>query len=144
MSVIEWSASYSLGIEQIDQHHQHLISLLNTTYDTFANHEQKVEIEKVIEELVNYATYHFAAEEQLMSQHAYREQKAHLEQHEFFIDQIKTLQQDFISGRKTMSLELIVFLKEWILDHILKCDQAYAEVIKPKLAKERGATLVLV
>ena len=135
MPVIEWSDSYLLGIKQIDEHHRHLLTLLNNTYDVFVSEGQKVEVEKVIGELVNYATYHFAAEELLMSQHNYCQAKEHLKEHDDFIEQIKAHQQEFQDGRIALSLGLIVFLKDWLLEHILESDKVFADFVRPKLGE---------
>lgn len=135
MPIIEWNDTYSLGMEEIDHHHRHLVTLLNTTYDLFSGGGYRVEIEGLIKELINYATYHFAAEEQLMSRHDYTGAEDHINQHEDFIKQIRTFQKDFIDGRKKLSLELIVFLQDWLLQHISKSDRAYADAIGLKLKK---------
>jgi hemerythrin len=127
MQPVEWSDTYSLGIEQIDEHHRHLFTLLNETYDLFVAEGKQVAVEKVIDELINYATYHLSSEEQLMSQISYTWAEDHLKEHAAFIQQIKTHEQDFRNGRKTLSLELIVFLQDWLLEHIIISDKALAE-----------------
>ena len=137
MSVIEWSNTYLLGIEQIDEHHRHLIDLLDTTYNVFVSHGQKVEVGKVLEALIDYAIYHFAAEERLMAQYDYSRAADHLEQHEDFVKRVKTQQREFHDGRGTLSLELIVFIKEWLLDHILETDRHLANAIKAKRGNVR-------
>ena len=142
MSVIEWSDTYSLGIKQIDEHHRHLFTLLNTIHEVFVR-GQKVEIEQVIAELIDYATYHFAAEERLMSQYSYPRAGEHLKLHAGFIGEVKSLQQEFLDGRKALTLELIVFLKDWLLQHILKSDQEYADAIVPEREKSRSPGLQL-
>ena len=140
-----WNNSYVLGIEQIDAHHQHLIALLNGIFDSFGVQEHQICTEKVIEELVDYATYHFSAEERLMSEHHYLQADLHMQQHAYFIKQISIYQQELAASRKTLSLDLIVFLKDWLLDHISKSDRAYAEVIRPKLGSSaaQGADIDL-
>jgi len=143
MPVIEWSDTYLLGIDQIDEHHRHLVTLLNNTYDVFVCHGQNVEIEKVIGELVNYAIYHFAAEEELMSRFSFGKAGEHLKEHDDFIQRIKAHQQDFYDGRSTLSLELIVFLKDWLLEHILESDKVLADFVGPKLGKNPGLLLNL-
>ena len=132
MPIREWEDAYSLGIEQIDKHHQHLLVLLNATYDMLFGHGYKVEIEKLIDELIDYATYHFAAEEQLMSRTNYVDMVEHVKQHEHFIQLITTYHQEFTDGRKTLSLELVVFLMDWFLEHITKSDRAFADAIGPE------------
>jgi hemerythrin len=129
MQRVEWSDTYSLGIEQIDEQHRHLLSLLNETYDMFVADGKKVDIETLLDELINYATYHLYAEEQLMSQIDYTWAEEHLIEHADFIRRVKIHQKDFYSGRKTLSLELIVFLQEWLLEHIFISDKALAEAL---------------
>ena len=135
MPIIEWNDSYFLGIGQIDGHHKHLFTLLNNTYDVFVSQGLKVEIGKVIEELVDYAIYHFAAEEELMTRHGYAQTAEHVKEHENFINQVKAHQKDFNDGRNSLSLELIVFLKDWLQEHILDSDRQWADFVRPRLGK---------
>ena len=146
MPVIEWSDAYALGIAEIDEHHQRLCALLNNTYQVFVAQGQKVAVAKVLEELIDYATYHFAAEERFLAQNAYADLAGHQKLHGDFTREITALQHELDAGSKALSLELIVFLKEWLLNHILKSDRAYADALKPELAKNgpRGARIRLV
>ena len=57
MPIIEWNNSYALEIEPIDDHHRHLVCLLNTTYDMFVGQGYKAEIEGLIDELINYQQF---------------------------------------------------------------------------------------
>ena len=139
MAICDWSDTFALGIGQIDNHHRHLFTLLNNTYDTFVTPKRRVEVEEVLEALVDYATYHFSAEERLMSRHTYQHADLHRKEHAYFMERIKVYQREFTGGRKTLPLELIVFLKDWLLDHIAKSDKAYAEIIGPKLKKRAAA-----
>jgi hemerythrin len=58
-----WNDSYLLGVKEFDEHHQHLVDLLNMSFDAFENNTHPTKLEPIIEELIDYATYHFAAEE---------------------------------------------------------------------------------
>lgn len=134
MSVIEWNDSFVLGLPEIDEHHRHLLSLFDKTYQHFLAKKDKADLEEVIDELINYATYHFAVEERLMAEHRYPQRSAHQQLHTAFIDQITTQHLDFYSGRTTLALELIVMLRDWILNHILEADRAFAKQIHAKEA----------
>src|SRR6185369_16889118 len=64
MPIMQWNVRYLVGIQEIDQHHKHLVELLNKTYDEF---REGAEIEKsTIDELVDFSGYHFSYEERLM------------------------------------------------------------------------------
>lgn len=132
MLATNWNDSYALGIAQIDEHHWHLIAMLNDAFGRLGVRD-RIGTEKAIEELVDYAANHFSAEERLMSEHNYPHANLHRQQHAYFIKQISIYRRELTAGRKTLSLDLIVFLKDWLLDHISKSDRAYAEVIRPQL-----------
>jgi len=129
MSVIEWNNSFVLGVPEIDGHHQHLLELFNKTYQVFVAQAGRGALETVLDELVNYATYHFAAEERLMAECGYQSLPQHRREHEGFIERITVQQHDFYAGRTTLTLELIVLLRDWVLDHILRCDKELAAVL---------------
>lgn len=141
MPVFEWEETYSVGIQEVDRHHEHLIGLLNGTYQAFVTDTQKTDLKVVIDELIDYATYHFAAEEKLMADVGYLHLKEHLVEHETFIQQVLALSQEHQTCRTALSLELIVFLRDWLLGHIMRCDRGYASVWSG--LNKGGATLDL-
>jgi hemerythrin len=52
MSKLEWNINFMLGIQEIDEHHEHLFELLNFGYDKFeAGHNIGL---LVVAELVDY------------------------------------------------------------------------------------------
>ncbi|GFO69122.1 hypothetical protein GMLC_27010 [Geomonas limicola] len=130
MSAIAWNNSFALGLPEIDEHHRHLLDLFAKTYQLFLEKRDKAELEEVIDELINYATYHFAVEERLMAEYRYPQRSEHQRLHASFIDRITTQQIDFYSGRTTLALELVVMLRDWIVSHILQADRAFADQIQ--------------
>ena len=66
MPMVKWNDSYLLGVMEIDKHHQHLVELLNKTHEEFMKGAPAESIGAVLDKLINYATYHFISEEQLM------------------------------------------------------------------------------
>ncbi|MDR3579585.1 MAG: bacteriohemerythrin [Oryzomonas sp.] len=127
MSIFVWDESFELGIEQFDEHHRHLVGLLNKTYDDFTAGTSQESLGSVIDELIDYATYHIAAEEHWMKEQRYPDLQQHQEEHNGFTRRIVEIQKDY-HGRKTnLSLEVLILLKDWLSDHILKTDAAYGK-----------------
>ena len=129
MLLFEWSTSFELGIQEFDEHHKGLVHLLNEVYGNFlgeANHET---LSAVLDKLIDYATYHFAAEEHWMGLHGYPGLEKHREEHKQFSRTVVEIQYDFHKGRKHLSIELLVFLKEWLSNHILKTDADYGRFV---------------
>jgi len=127
MSYMEWKDEYSVGIEQFDEHHKQLIHLLNLVYDAFTLGGEHDELEAVLDELVDYATYHFSAEEYWMNVHSYPALAAHSEEHDKFAARAVEIQKDFHNGRKGITLEVMQFLNSWLINHILFADAVYGK-----------------
>lgn len=68
MPAIAWDASLESGITEFDDHHRHLIDLLNTLYDDFSAGAPDEHMGSILHELAQYASYHFSAEESLDAQ----------------------------------------------------------------------------
>lgn len=129
MSIVEWKPEYLLGIEQIDEHHRHLFNLLNKTYDSFVIGNSKQDLSDLFDELIDYATYHFAAEEVSMCNNDYSLCEAHRALHTVFSKRVLEIQNDYVAGKGELSLEILTFLKNWITDHILIEDAKYGHYV---------------
>jgi hemerythrin len=123
MDCIEWNDNCSVRVQQIDEHHKHLFVLLKNAYLSCTNKDQLDGSERVIDELVDYATYHFATEERLMKQTGYYDEAAHVMEHQRFIQRVHEFQHDLVNDKKVYSIELIGFLGNWLLHHIMEIDK---------------------
>ena len=122
MNLITWNTHFSIGIHEIDDHHRHLMALLNTVYDDFIQQKAGQELAKVFAELTAYGQYHFSTEESVMRQHGYPGYALHKIRHDQFIERLNSLQGSFANGRRQLSFELLTFLNTWLLSHILDAD----------------------
>lgn len=118
MPLIEWDDSLSVHDEMMDEHHRHLVQLLNRTYDDFAGGAPADSLGAVIHELLDYATYHFASEERAMAKSEYPDLYEHREEHTRFVLKVARLQKSFQDGDRHLAFETISFLKNWITNHI--------------------------
>lgn len=132
MPVVTWNDSLCVGVTEIDQHHRHLVGLLNSAYEESASGTSADGIGTVFEELIDYATYHFAFEEQLMADTHYTQADAHLGEHERFIRRVTEIHRDYSDGRATVWLEVLSFLKGWLVNHIAKTDQKLGLFLKKR------------
>jgi hemerythrin len=125
MPFLEWNNCFELGVTQFDEHHKQLVGLLNATYNNFtdgANHET---LGAVLDKLIDYATYHFAAEEYWMELNGYDGLPQQREEHNKFSRRVSEIQIDYHNGKAHLSIELLTFLRNWLIDHILKIDADY-------------------
>ena len=125
MPFVEWDESFNTGIREFDEHHRYLVNLLNKTYDDYICGAPDEAFGEVLTALVEYAGFHFAAEDAWMREHSYPQQTEHRLEHDSFIQKTTKFQQDFQCGNINISLEMLTFLKKWLKHHILVTDAAY-------------------
>ena len=125
MPLVEWNDGFLLGIDEFDRHHQHLVTLLNKTYDEFEAGAPVENLGSLLQELLEYTGYHFASEEKAMQLHAYPSFGTHKDEHARFIQRVTDMNYDFHKVNRNVSLEIITFLKDWLLNHILKTDAEF-------------------
>ena len=81
---IEWNYSYSVGIDEVDEHHKKLLELIDKSYRIRLLSENKEDLSHLLYELINYAHYHFSAEERLMLNYDYPDIARHISEHNAF------------------------------------------------------------
>lgn len=132
MALFIWNDSYKTGINTIDTQHKKLVDLINELHDAMTKGQGNQALGKILNELVNYTVTHFSTEERLMKQAGYADFDAHKKIHDEFTAQVRAMQQDLVSGRKMMSLQVSTFLKDWLSGHILGTDRKYVANMKDK------------
>ena len=123
--LIEWNDELSVGIQEIDDQHQLLVSLLNKLHAAIHQHHGREAAQAILGELVDYTKIHFAVEESLMRILGFPGYEEHKVQHDTLIGEVKELQEKLASGKKSISFELLHFLRMWLTKHIMNEDQQY-------------------
>jgi hemerythrin len=126
-----WDDAYDTGIEVIDIQHRKIVDYINQL-DKAITTNDKIEIEKVFDNLFNYCLSHFSFEESMMAEHGYEHTEGHREVHNSFTARIERYKSEWNQG-SDVSRQLLRDLKVWLVSHIQREDQLYAEVIQNKL-----------
>ncbi len=142
---IEWSDKISVGIQEIDEQHQKLVDLINRLYAAMIIGEDKVAVaNEVLDQLVQYTMIHFAVEESLFRIFEYPEYEAHCELHEDLRTQVYEINTKVQNGEKTVTPELLFFLRKWITNHIMVEDKKYSPFLLSRgVKKSWGSTFSL-
>jgi len=135
MSLIVWSNSLSVGIDSIDNQHKKLISMINALNDALADGSANDVLAKIFSGLAVYTVKHFAYEEDLFAEHGYAGTVAHKAEHKALLDQVGELKEKMDDGDFMIGVEVMAFLKDWLTNHILKTDMAYAKDLIAKGVK---------
>ncbi|MDZ4202284.1 MAG: bacteriohemerythrin [Gallionella sp.] len=140
-----WSDKLETGVAEIDEQHKRLVALINEVGSLCASDASEADstrIKAILDELVSYAQYHFATEENMMRLHAVSaaHQQLHLKAHDAFRQQV-SLAVGIIqtAPQNSMSLlaQLLEYLTRWLLQHIMVVDMRLAREL---LALQSGAT----
>jgi len=87
---------------------------------------------QILTRLADYTVYHFANEETLFEQQQYPDREAHKEDHDGLVAQVLEFKREFEEGKAALSMDLMQFLTDWLRDHIMKTDKAYAPFFQGK------------
>jgi hemerythrin-like metal-binding protein len=109
----------------MDAQHKRLVAMINDLHDAMKDGHGKESLGRTLDGLIDYAGMHFADEEKLMAKVDFAELPAHKLEHEAFVKKALKLQADFRSGEVIMSFTVMEFLKDWLVNHILKVDKKY-------------------
>ncbi len=127
MSLITWDDSYSVKVKEIDLQHQKLIAIINELNAAMEAGKSNEILGTIIDELVDYTKYHFDTEEKYFNQINYPDSMAHEKEHNNFVKRVAEFQEEFSEGKALLSVELMMFLKKWLTEHIKGTDQKYSE-----------------
>jgi len=125
MSIYVWTEKYSVGFKSLDQDHQALFGLVNQLYEAMSQGKAKTILSETLNQLITYTRTHFKREEILFTTTNYPETKEHKQQHDLFIAKVTEFKKQFESGNQKISIELIKFLSDWLVNHILISDKKY-------------------
>jgi hemerythrin len=125
MSLINWDASYNTNIKEIDRQHLKLVKIINELNEAMRGGKANDVLTKLLRELVSYTKTHFTNEEGYLDRHGYPAVSAHQIKHAEFVKKISDFRDNFESGRLGVSIELMKFLKDWLLNHIKGTDMQY-------------------
>lgn len=127
-----WTDAYSVNIEVLDQQHQQLFATVNELNEALRAAEGNSALDPILDKLVDYAAYHFAAEEALMQQHGFPGLPNHRAQHEMFRATIAGFLEDHRAGKPGVPVSLMFFMQNWLKRHVMKTDKQYSAFLNAR------------
>ena len=133
MQSFHWDSNFETGLSGIDQQHHRLVDIVNEFGDLLA--ENKItynDIERIFNELFDYAQYHFQEEEALMFQYDVdqRHRDLQIEAHRSFLHELTAMYSEITQDNLEPAKYLLDFLTHWLAYHILGADQNMARQIE--------------
>jgi diguanylate cyclase (GGDEF)-like protein/hemerythrin-like metal-binding protein/PAS domain S-box-containing protein len=130
--IFPWNENFETGIAVIDEQHRKLVFLLNQLASHLAYGADTPELNRVFDELAEYALYHFKTEEAIWSAHLSSDNIffAHEKSHQDFVAEVLRLkaEQDTLPSDRVVD-EIVSFLTHWLAFHILESDKYMAKIV---------------
>jgi len=132
-----WNDSYATGVAEIDEQHMILVHTLNEAGVRLVKDASLESLEQITQDLLSYALYHFETEEELMQKYGYadgppEEAARHLEQHRAFSAKVVAVREGLKAGTLISPDDLLGFLNNWLVNHILNTDKKLGAFIVAK------------
>ena len=121
--LISWSDKLSVSVGSIDSQHQELVKMLNDLNNAMGSGAADAVMGDILDGLIAYTATHFKHEEGLMQKHQYPKFAEHKKMHDDFVAKVVDTQQKFNAGQARVTIEVMMFLKNWLTTHIQRTDK---------------------
>jgi hemerythrin-like metal-binding protein len=125
--LMPWTSDLHTGVKIVDEQHKVLVDMINQLYKAMKAGEGKAVMERLLDGLADYTVRHFGMEEKHFDQFKYSETAAHKKIHEDLKAKVIGYINTFKSGQANVSMELMNFLRDWLINHICKTDKRYVK-----------------
>lgn len=129
MGKLVWKDEYSVGVEMIDEQHKVFVGIMNELYTAILEKKEKRVLDDVFKQLVAYTQFHFQTEERYFDEFNYEGSAEHKAAHQKLREQIAELETRK-DGIMENPFELMDFLEDWLVDHIMGMDKKYGPCFK--------------
>ena len=124
-----WEETYSVGVKEIDQQHQHFFEIVNSIIEL--TEQKNIIIRNLllkITELSDYGSYHLSTEESIFKNYNYPGAEDHIVAHDIYRQEIIKFIAESEKENvdvKELSLKIASFAGIWLAGHIMMLDKEY-------------------
>ncbi|TAN42904.1 MAG: bacteriohemerythrin [Nitrospirae bacterium] len=122
---IQWNNNFSVNVGSIDDQHKQLVIMINEMHEALKTGKSRGILGDILNRLAGYATMHFKHEEDLFQKYDYPAKSAHKKIHDDLVSKVVALKQKFDTGEAAITTDVMSFLKDWLINHILREDKKY-------------------
>ena len=129
-AMMSWSDTLSVGDPEIDEQHRTLIRLLNEAYDAMLECRSREVTGRLLGDLAAYTRLHFRYEERYFGQFDESRRDSHLRAHAALERHLAGLIERHEAGGENVVMDIVTFMRDWILNHVMKTDSQYRPFIR--------------
>ena len=127
--MLKWKDDYLVNVKTIDDQHKVLFEIAGRTFELLKNDMYLDKYDRILEmlnELKEYAIYHFKSEEEYLLSIGYKKFLSHKAEHDEFIQKVNDVDLKRIDvDQNAYLLSVLEFIVNWISEHILQKDMLY-------------------
>lgn len=132
MHLIEWTDDLRMNVDSIDSQHKELIGIINRTVQAVTERRDQGLMDDALNRLREFAVHHFRCEEELMERTRYPERIDHVKGHHDIKQTIMRFQRRSYRRHPLSPEDLLEFLQDWMLDHMLIRDRDLARHVNTR------------
>ncbi|HXY01653.1 MAG TPA: hemerythrin domain-containing protein [Candidatus Limnocylindrales bacterium] len=121
-----------VGDKTIDAEHDLQMQLLESLSDSLRKGGDFSPTRCILEQFIEFSDMHFLSEQLVMRLHGYPRYEAHLEEHTRLMRKVREIRENIFRGEAAPGLQLILELRDWLLQHIATEDVAFGEYLKER------------
>lgn len=131
-SKVIWDDTISIHVARMDRHHLKLVEIANAVIENLPRDGNRKSLLSVFDALIDYARYHFEAEEKLMASYAYPGLEMHRVKHRDLLLQVSKLRDQITAGKVPNQAEFQGYFESWLISHIREDDRKYGAFLNSK------------
>ncbi|OAN45680.1 hypothetical protein A6A04_07405 [Paramagnetospirillum marisnigri] len=128
---LKWGEAWLTGHPVIDEDHRLLVETVNELSEAMIAGKGRDILGAILDRLADYTTRHFAREEAIWEQGGLDSLEEHRRFHRDLLAKVKSFAEDFRLGKATLSMDMMTFLRDWLMKHVFKTDKQAVATIAP-------------
>jgi hemerythrin len=129
MALIKWRDSYSVGVGEFDEEHKLIVTMVNEMYEVVKDKNSNTSVSHEVDRLIKYTKDHFTNEEKAMEKAGYNFLENHRDIHKGLIEEVVDFKEKIESNKDGIHSDFYLFLRDWLLKHILEEDMKYSDCL---------------
>ncbi|MDX9977015.1 MAG: bacteriohemerythrin, partial [Candidatus Cloacimonadales bacterium] len=125
--LFKFSDPFKVHIKDMDNHHIGIFNYINEVHAAIKSNKSQKEIHRIVLELRHFTDNHFKEEEALMKSINYEGLNNQITAHKNLIKRVDEIIHQFENHEDVNMIGVMVFLKDWLVGHIMGVDKKYTE-----------------
>jgi hemerythrin len=127
---IEWDPKYSVDVEEIDNYQKKIFEMFNELIDMKNIGADVKEYTGLVSDINDFSKLYFSGEEKILKKRGYPDFESHTKAHRQFIRSSISLRREIAEDIDNLTLEAIVELRDWLINHIVTSDSLYIPFLR--------------